>query len=181
MPLYDIECPECGIGTRLVSLGARKLAGCGRDQAPCRCGAVARIIPCAPAVHVFGSQVAVKGLKGEFSSFREVEKAAAAQGMRIETEEEKEDRAEMIIMPESRDRQEDTARESVEYAESMGFGSKKEYLEARKSRGAQMVADARAKYLERQEDKYGSDHVEGIGGVDSNKWRAGLNSDTRDV
>lgn len=169
MPLYDIECPECGIGTRLVSLGARKLAGCGRDQAPCRCGAVARIIPCAPAVHVFGSQVAVKGLKGEFSSFREVEKAAAAQGMRIETEEEKEDR------------QEDTARESVEYAESMGFGSKKEYLEARKSRGAQMVADARAKYLERQEDKYGSDHVEGIGGVDSNKWRAGLNSDTRDV
>ena len=168
MPLYPIDC-ECG---SIEGWSRRKLPP---DATEVECFECDRVVPIGTLkasqlarVTGFGAPRTVPGLSGEFHSFGEIERAAAAVGGYVESDEEK------------KARRLEAKKASVEYAESIGYGSRQEYLEARKARGTQMVAEAREKMIERKREKYGSAFVqEEIGGVDSYKWRTGLQSDSR--
>lgn len=147
MPIYDTVCHDCEACWDDVVCSMRKRSELGGVPCP-KCGE-----PCpnsyhnqtAPVVHAVSSGIKVPGL-GEFSSYREVEKAADAKGLRIMEGDEK-----------------DAVRESnceasAEYAKQLGVGSKEEYAEARKKEGKAMVHRARDKYVAQQRKKYGSDY-----------------------
>ena len=97
----------------------------------------------------------VPGLKGEFTSHREVEKQALAQGQRILEGDEK------AAIKES------NKEASAEYAADLGYSSKEAFVEDRKNNGEEMVDNARQKYVEQQRRKHGAGY--NLGAKDD-KW-----------
>lgn len=146
MPRYDTVCHDCEAcwDDVFVSLSKREELG----GIPCpECGKACPVSwhnKRAPGVLATSSSITVPGLKGEFSSYREVEKAADKLGKRIMEGDEKE-----AVRESNREA-------SAAYARELGYGSKEEYGEARRKEGTTMVHQAREKYVEQQRQRYGA-------------------------
>ncbi len=139
MPFYDIRCPNCG---EHEVFSQRSVVG----EVPCsECGTPSpKVFRKTAKVSTFSTEKDVPGLGKGFKTWREVESAADRKGMRIMED------SEMVPHREA------AKQESADYAKQLGFGSRQEYVEARKARGSEMVAEARAKKLDRAVRKYGS-------------------------
>lgn len=147
MPTFNVKCPDCGnLDDVFVTPATRRTAGCVAGETVCSCG---KVVPIrwhgAPLkVSTFSSGRDVPGLGKDFKSWREVEKAADAKGKRIMEDSEK------------RAYREEGTKDSAEYAQQLGYGSRQEYAEARKKNRGEMVATAKAKKMDRAVRKYGS-------------------------
>lgn len=144
MPRYDIACDDCEACWDDVFCTIRKrdeLGGipCPECKQPCKVSWHNRT---SPNVLCAGSRIKVEGLNGEFSTYREVEKAADAKGLRILESDEKQ-----VVRESSKEA-------SAAYAKELGFDSKQAYAEARKKNGEEMVMGAREKYIARKNKKY---------------------------
>lgn len=144
MPRYDIACDDCEAcwDDVFCTISKRDELGgipCPECKQPCKVSWHNRR---SPNVLCSGSSIKVEGLRGELSTYREVEKAADAKGLRILESDEKQ-----IVRDSSKEA-------SAAYAKELGYESKQAYADARKKNGHQMVMDAREKYLSRQNKKY---------------------------
>lgn len=166
MPIYDTVCHECeALWDDVVCsmLKRAELGGipCPHCERPCD---VSWHNQQAPGVLATSTPFTVDGLKGEFTSYREVERQAAAKGMRIMEGDEK-------------DAVRDSNRQaSAEYAKEIGFSSKGAFVEARKTRGGEMVHKARQKYVEQQRHRYGAGYD--LGAKDKKWGSSGLRQES---
>lgn len=146
MPRYDIVCHPCealwdDVTCTLRRRRERKGIPCPRCAAPC---AVSWHNQQAPGVLGSSTPFQVPGLRGDFTSFREVEKQALAQGQRVLEGDEK-----GAI-------RESNKEASAEYAAELGYSCKEAFVEDRKNNGERMVDNARQKYVEQQRRRYGA-------------------------
>lgn len=157
MPRYDTVCQPCKALWDDVTCTLRTRTRLGGIPCP-HCGAPCKVSwhnQQAPGVLATSTPFRVPGLKGEFTSYREVEKLALAQGQRI------------LEGDEKKAIQQSNKEASAEYAEELGFSCKEAFVEARKNNGTEMVDNARQKYVEQQRRRHGAGY--NLGAKDD-KW-----------
>jgi DNA-directed RNA polymerase subunit RPC12/RpoP len=146
MPIYDVDCHSCKRSFDDVFSSIKEFEANGGVACP-HCAEITDRSRSWKHVAIPKemSPFAVEGVDGQFTHWKDAEKAATAAGVRIMSKDEK-------------DTQLDHARGVAQrYAETLGFRGKQDYIHQRKTRGGEMVDEAREKYVARQVAKHGTD------------------------